>query len=264
MFLLSSLPQIVKTSRESLSKSIRKRKDDAKLRVEIICDREEVFKALRSGPKGGDRGEREGRERQAGMSSSTSSSSSSSMTSGEDKKSPIKDGREGGKEGEDGIVTVDGKGREGDDTQIVTSRPCPLNALVRIDGELYGQILELWGFLCTFAQPLKVLTVPSISRLTNSIRACEPNFKKLRLHTRGAERSFEAVSALSKEHSSENVPSPDEAAALLDSAGLLMASTLVKVRYPDYHHLSFYLCLIFCFFSILNSSFSSTPLLTPR
>ena len=168
--------KVVKSSRESLSKSIRKRKDDAKLRVEIMCDREEVCKTLRSG--------KEPRPMHSTRNLAGSPTSSAVLLHG-------KEGEVDGRMDVQGIDEKDVKAiereKDKDDWQL-TPRPCSSNGLVRMDGEQYGQILELWGFLCTFAQPLKVLTIPSISHLTDSIRACEPNYHKLRLHSRGAER----------------------------------------------------------------------------
>ena len=150
----------MKASRETLSKSVRKRKEDARLRVEIICDREEAFKILRSGPVNGN-----------------------PLTS----VNPC---------------FHDNKTREDDginETEMVhihsALRSHPSSGIVRLEGELFGQILEFWGFLSTFAQPLKVLTIPSIPHLCSAVRACEPSLKKLRLNSRGADRSFESVSA---------------------------------------------------------------------
>ena len=155
---------MVKTSRETLSKSVRKRKEDARLRVEIICDREEAFKTLRSGPINGNP-----------LTSVNPCFRDNKIRERED----------------DGI----------NDMELihvpVTTAPRlhPSSGIVRLEGELFGQILEFWGFLSTFAQPLKVLTIPSIPHLCSAVRACEPSLKKLRLNSRGADRSFESVSA---------------------------------------------------------------------
>lgn len=139
---------------------MRKRKEDARLRVEIICDREEAFKTLRSGPINGN-----------------------PLTS----VNPcFRDNR---------IREEDGIG-EMELTHVPSApRPHPTSGIVRLEGELFGQILEFWGFLSTFAQPLKVLTIPSIPHLCSAVRACEPSLKKVRLNSRGADRSFESVSA---------------------------------------------------------------------
>ena len=146
--------QIVKMSRETLSKSIRKRKDDARLRVEVMCDKEEACKILRTAPSNGNQG------------------------------TSVKNGiiNSRGKEDDSGI-----KGPE--------SPPLPPSGAVRLEGELFGQLLEFWTFLSTFSQPLKVLSIPSIAHLTGALKACDPNFKKLKLNSKGASRSFEVVSA---------------------------------------------------------------------
>jgi hypothetical protein len=74
------------------------------------------------------------------------------------------------------------------------SRPEPFKGPVRLDGESYDQILELWGFMSTFSGLLKVLTLPSISVFTDAIRVVEPNYRKVLLNSRSATRSFEVVS----------------------------------------------------------------------
>jgi hypothetical protein len=45
---IRDMEKTIKTLRETLSKSIRKRKDDAKLRVEIVSDKEEFDKSLKN------------------------------------------------------------------------------------------------------------------------------------------------------------------------------------------------------------------------
>ena len=142
----------MKLSRETLSKSIRKRKDDARLRVEIMCDKEEASKILRSAPNNGNQG------------------------------ISVKNGTSNRNEEESGIKRPE-------------SLPLPPSGAVRLEGELFGQVLEFWTFLSTFSQPLKVLSIPSIAQLTGALRACDPNFKKLKLNSKGATRSFETVSA---------------------------------------------------------------------
>ena len=158
----------MKTSRETLSKSVRKRKEDARLRVEIICDREEAFKTLRSGPINGNP-----------LTSVNPCFRDNKIREREDDGNGINDME---------LIHVPVP-------TAAPSRPHPSSGIVRLEGELFGQILEFWGFLSTFAQPLKVLTIPSIPHLCSAVRACEPSLKKLRLNSRGADRSFESVSA---------------------------------------------------------------------
>ena len=203
-----------------MSKSIRKRKDDAKLRVEIICDREEAFKTLRSGPK-----DPNALLNLQNINASTSFSSDALVGNLRVVKKEV--------EGIENEVEDSLERRSADVTSgtfphtgshIQTKSTCPNQSesrnqnrnqsqnhnqgisslssslsqapvLVRLDGDIFGQVLELWGFLCTFAQPLKALTIPSILHLCNSVRACEPNFKKLMMNAQGARRSFESVSA---------------------------------------------------------------------
>jgi hypothetical protein len=65
------------------------------------------------------------------------------------------------------------------------SKPDPSKGIVRLDGDMFSQALELWGFLSTFSQPLKVLTLPSIAHLAGALRACDVSYKKLRGNTKG-------------------------------------------------------------------------------
>ena len=74
-------------------------------------------------------------------------------------------------------------------------RPEPLNGSVPLDGEVFGQVLELWGFLCTFATPLKIVAIPSLNHFANALKACDPAYRHLHQHARGALHTFEAVSA---------------------------------------------------------------------
>ena len=36
--------------------------------------------------------------------------------------------------------------------------------------QVFGQVLELWGFLCTFSTPLKIVAVPSLNHFANALK----------------------------------------------------------------------------------------------
>ena len=161
-----------------------------------MCDREEAFKALRSGPK------------DLNVPSSSISNLGSSYDMIGFKKEVEKVDVKVENISEIQIAThstqmqthTQGHLQSHSHSQCYSFPPLSQSlyrdpVLVKLDGETFGQVLELWGFLCTFAQPLKVLTIPSIPHLCNAIKACEPNFKKLKMNSRGASRSFETVSA---------------------------------------------------------------------
>ena len=209
LFYLICISQILKISRETLSKSIRKRKDDAKLRVEIICDREEAFKTLRSGPK-----DPIALLNLQNVNASTLDALVGTMRGMKKEVEGVENKVENSLEIRSADVTLATVPHtsafnqtkssnqhqtqseiENQDISCLSSSLSQAPVLVRLEGDIFGQVLELWGFLCTFAQPLKALTIPSISHLCNSVRACEPNFKKLMMNSRGAQRSFESVSA---------------------------------------------------------------------
>ena len=59
---------------------------------------------------------------------------------------------------------------------------------------MFGQVLELWGFLCTFSTPLKIVAVPSLNHFANALKSCDPAYRHLHQHARGALHTFEAVS----------------------------------------------------------------------
>ena len=206
---LICISQILKISRETLSKSIRKRKDDAKLRVEIICDREEAFKTLRSGPK-----DPIALLNLQNVNASTLDALVGTMRGMKKEVEGVENKVENSLEIRSADVTLatvphtsasnqsksssQHQNQSDSGSQDISCLSVSLSqapVLVRLEGDIFGQVLELWGFLCTFAQPLKALTIPSISHLCNSVRACEPNFKKLMMNSRGAKRSFESVSA---------------------------------------------------------------------
>ena len=161
-----------------------------------MCDREEAFKALRSGPK------------DLNVPSSSISNLGSSYDMIGFKKEVEKVDVKVENISEIQIAThstqmqthTQGHLQSHSHSQFYSFPPLSQSlyrdpVLVKLDGETFGQVLELWGFLCTFAQPLKVLTIPSIPHLCNAIKACEPNLKKLKMNSRGASRSFETVSA---------------------------------------------------------------------
>ena len=56
---------------------------------------------------------------------------------------------------------------------LSTHRPIPVN------GDCFGEVLELWGFLVTFAEPLAIRIVPSISKLLDALRFIDPFVKTL-------------------------------------------------------------------------------------
>ena len=55
---------------------------------------------------------------------------------------------------------------------IHTTLPYPhmlLHVSVSFD-QVFGQVLELWGFLCTFSTPLKIVAVPSLNHFANALK----------------------------------------------------------------------------------------------
>ena len=56
---------------------------------------------------------------------------------------------------------------------LSTHRPIPVN------GDCFGEVLELWGFLVTFAEPLAIKAVPSVSKLLDALRFIDPFVRRL-------------------------------------------------------------------------------------
>ena len=120
----------VKDIREEILKQIKVRKIEAKLRMEIIVDKEEVV-----------------------ISSDSRRTTSSTY---------IMDTVEV----EDNSLLIDR-----------TRRPEPRGKLIGLPGDIYGQILEIWVYLLTYASPLSITQVPTLDKLCQSIRQSDPNYK---------------------------------------------------------------------------------------
>jgi hypothetical protein len=120
----------VKDIREEVIKQIKARKIEAKLRMEIIVDKEEVV-----------------------ISSDSRRTTSSTY---------IVDAMEV----EDNSLLINRGGR-----------PEPRGRLTGLSGDTYGQLLEIWVYLLTYAGPLSITQVPTLEKLCHAIRQSDPNHK---------------------------------------------------------------------------------------
>ena len=146
--------------REAFNKSLKRRREDARVRVEVVCDREEALKPMVKDNDGGV--------------SHTPDAQSHHL-------SPAL------------ALLASAQGLPF--TSPCPPRPEPVNGCVPLDGEIFGQVLELWGFLCTFSSPLKIVAIPTLNHFANALKACDPAYRHLQQHARGALHTFESVSA---------------------------------------------------------------------
>ena len=56
----------------------------------------------------------------------------------------------------------------GTSTSLASGPPRP--ECVPMDGEVFGQVLEMWSFLCTFSTPLKIVAIPSLNHFANALK----------------------------------------------------------------------------------------------
>lgn len=70
---------------------------------------------------------------------------------------------------------------------ISSYRPIPVN------GDCFGEVLELWGFLVTFSEPLSIKMVPSLFKLLDAFRFSDPFIRTLCHRAMPHSRAFDNV-----------------------------------------------------------------------
>jgi hypothetical protein len=163
----------VRQTKEAFLKNVRRFREEAKMRVELLCDKEEV-----------------------------------------DKERSAMD------------TAAENEAANGGGLQLSRGdRPLPSSAgiMMALSPYLTGQVLELWGYLHTFAKPLKVVQIPNLNSLIEYFRSCDITVKDLRMMTRKSIRSQLAAAAECF------VPLTSEAAASkLNEIGVVVTAPLVK------------------------------------
>jgi len=137
----------------AMAKTVKKRRDDAKLLAEILCDKEEILRFSKAN----------------GLSTSPCALKVMEKMESE--------------------MDTDG----GDHTASSESRPESLENAVAMDGCVVGQLVEVWEFLNTFSKDVHVSPedIPSVETLLQAVKVCDPAYRGVKDYTRGLERSFD-------------------------------------------------------------------------
>ena len=141
----------VRAIRESFLKTLKRRREEARVRVEVICDREEAYKLLVKDEEGQGQGQGQGLK-QAAPAPTTAAALLQRAQQQQRSKSPFLPCPSP-------VVDMLRAGPPEAAEPRPLPRPEPARGSVPLDGEAFGHVLELWGFLCTFSAPLKVSAV---------------------------------------------------------------------------------------------------------
>jgi hypothetical protein len=204
----------IKSIREAFAKSLKRRRDEARLRVEVVCDREEESKRTGGGS--------EPMALDAAAAGASLSAAALMQRAQQRAKSPSVLAAAG--PGPTLLAGTPDAMAAGDlNPALRPPRPEPERGCVPFDGEAFGQALELWGFLTTFAAPLKIRAMPSLDHFVNALKATDPTYRHLSLHARGALRSFEAVNAQCAAHARHARAAPAGGASRVGERPVAMA-----------------------------------------
>lgn len=216
---LRNLERGVKNIKDNTWRLVKKRREEAKLKVELVCDQEEIDI---------------GRNLSRGSAEAVAGGGALSVGDAGDSVRT----RSGSVAIATGMMIDDSCSLSGADladahtgfsrsNAVREPRPEPEQGAVRIDSGLFGQVLELWGFVNTFTEPLNLRSVPSLQAMMTALRVLNPCHKALTHRTRNALHSHFYVS------SGRVDMSPEEARSMLDKLGVAMAESLLK----DYNRL---------------------------
>ena len=252
---LRSMERNIKAMKDNTLRLLRRRRDEARLRVELVCEREELSKALSGDTHGDSNGNSNGSSNGDSNGESKGDAASAMGSSGSLQTSSVAllmttlpsslEAATNPTVLDDGIATSRSSSAATSDRNAsagVTSAvapasetvvaavgladraPCPPaeTGPIRMDPGIFGQLLELWGFLNTFSGALKLTAAPSLEKLSNAIRVLDPSYKALSPHIRNTLRSFYFVSNGIEEQA------PEDAVALLSHVGMKLVEPLLK------------------------------------
>lgn len=179
---IKELEKVISVMKSNLSKEVKRRREEAKLYVESLCDKENAELLTK------DR--------------SITSASSSAL------------------ESLSNAMDVD---KSGDDASK-TSRPKPVNGPVLMDGNVFGKVLEIWEYLHTFAESLKIENIPSIDDFMTALRIHDSTCKQLADYSLPYQNTFGFAASSAGRN---KTMTPFEAEQLLNKVGIMFAKTLM-------------------------------------
>ena len=173
--------------RVNIARIVKKRREDAKIYVEAMLDQEKIRKdantvfdrtnriSLRSL-------EDEGK----GVIGGTGGTGGAGGTGGEKSKDgPLSD--------EPSSPTLAAAPTTRSPTGPIKTSTRPTPHSVVLDGKLFGQLLEIWEYLNTFAKPLCIRRLPSIEAFVSAAKACDPAYMAVRSYTQCLDSSIENI-----------------------------------------------------------------------
>lgn len=172
----------------AMAKTVKKRRDDAKLFAEILCDREEMLRFSRAN----------------GININSSNGLSASSSNGS--------------AGDSGEL-------ETDEAVYAGPRPEPSESAIVLDGRVVGQLLEIWEYLNTFSQEIQlpVDKIPTVDQIMQAARVCDPAYKAVKEYTRSLERCFDRVI----QHQAAD-PTEVQATQLMNTLGVYYCQSLMR------------------------------------
>jgi hypothetical protein len=221
---IRELDKSVRGTKEVLLKTIRKRKEEARMRVELVCDREEAAMKRGVHKPSVDLGSIAG---EGGSVTGTVPTTPTGTTSASPAFVDDPTNLMGLKDPSSQKLSRVQSSTEMT-TEIVDRKPLPSPSTggPNISHELFGQLLEVWGFLGTFASHLNIASIPSMSRLSQALRSCDPIHRKFSRFACGTFRSLHFVS------SGKDAEMPTQVAqTLFNDIATLIAEPLLKDYY---------------------------------
>jgi hypothetical protein len=194
---IKEMEKVITAMKVALSKTVKKRRDDAKLAAEMLCDKEEMQRFVRGlGPAANPTGTA-GAIPPAGIASS--------------------------------LMDVEATASPEIDASTAAAcagpRPEPASSALILHGHAVGQLLEVWEFLRTFAADVRFTPeqLPSVEQLILAAKVFDPSYRSVRDYTRSLDRSFDKVTQF------ESLDPSDPAAAdVLNKLGVVLTTCLVK------------------------------------
>ena len=118
--------------------------------------------------------------------------------------------------------------------------PLPREGPIRVSGDVYGQLLELWSFCSAYSKQLHIASLPHLDYLTAALHTCEPTVK--RLSREGGELSSSAslehmqflatnnpmADSTQAYHLWYNAMTAEEADSILNKFGMILCEHLIS------------------------------------
>jgi hypothetical protein len=115
-------------------------------------------------------------------------------------------------------------------SQVRGARPKSVYQPIALSGDCFGEVLELWGFLVTFSEPLGIRTVPTLRKLLDAFRFSDPFVKDLCAKATSFSRCLDNVVLRCTQGEGHRLPYDSSHQSMADAKKLLNRVGVALVR----------------------------------